>query len=79
MIQMSRVSLWTDACASCSCGGRVLVIHEMRNEMDRRRLPVIVVICVARCRRCTSTLRVRLKPIETPTQRMERLRREVSA
>lgn len=68
-----------DTCASCSCGGRVLVMHEMRNEMDRRGLPVIVVIRVARCRRCTSTLRVRLKPIETPRGRMARLRREVSA
>lgn len=79
MSQLTLGDVWSDACAACSCGGALLVHDQRHSEPGLDGLPVTVVVRVTRCLRCASEQRVEIKPIETPAQRMERLRREVAA
>jgi hypothetical protein len=79
MNQLSLGDLWSDACASCSCGGALLVHDQRHKEPDLAGLPVTVVVRVTRCLRCASEQRVEINPVETPAARIERLRSEVAA
>lgn len=79
MSQLTLGDLWSDACASCSSGGALLVHDQRHKEPDLGGLLVTVVVRVTRCLRCASEQRVEINPIETPAARIERLRREVAA
>lgn len=79
MNQLTLGDVWSDACASCSCGGALLVHDQRHREPGLCGSTVTVVVRVTRCLRCASEQRVEINPVETPAQRIERLRREVAA